>query len=134
MFMTFALAAAAFCAAGAHAQDPASDQAPATSQSAPAGTPGAAPKTKAEKKAAWENGVKTDCAAEIAAGGVCENKDFGTGLEKCLHENRKKLSDGCKAAVHPHHKGAKDKMKGAKTGGTEQAPAAAPQQTPAATP
>jgi hypothetical protein len=134
MLMPLALAAAALFAAGAHAQTPAADQTPATTQSAPASTPKAAPMTKQQKKESWENGVKTDCSAEIASAGICAGKDFSTGLEKCLHENRAKLSDGCKAAVHPHHKGMKDKSKGAKTGGMEQAPAAAPQQTPAATP
>ena len=132
MLMPFALAAAALFAVGAHAQAP--DQTPATPQAAPASAPKTTPPTKQQKKEAWENGVKTDCAAEIAAGGICAGKDFTAGLEKCLHENRAKLSDGCKAAVHPHHKGMKEKSKGAKTGGTEQAPAAAPQQTPAATP
>jgi hypothetical protein len=112
--------AAAFAAAGAYAQD-----------QAPAAAP-AAPQTKEQKKAAWEAGVKTDCAAEIADGGVCAGKDFSTGLEKCLHENSKKLSPGCKVAVHPHHKHAGAKAPATNPaippGGTQ------PQQAPATTP
>ena len=81
---------------------------------------------------AWENGVKTDCSAEIASGGVCEGKDFSSGLEKCLHTNHKKLSDGCKAAVHPHMH-AKKGMKGdsgAKPANSQAAPTSAPAQAP----
>ena len=115
----FMLAAAVLCAVGARAQGqaPSADQTPAAPQTAP--------QTKEQKKAAWENGVKTDCAAEIAAGGVCAGKDFSTDLMKCLHQNRKKLSDGCKVAVHPH-KGSKDH----KPAGGAQAPASAPATTP----
>ena len=114
--MLFVLAAVALCAVGAHAQAPSSDQTQAAPQTKE--------QKKAAQKAAWENGVKTDCAAEIAEGGICAAKDFGTGLEKCLHQNRKKLSDGCKAAVRPHHKkGSKDQKSGDQTGGTQQAPA-----------
>ena len=102
--------AAALCAVGARAQGKAPSADAGQSQ------------TKEQRKAAWENGVKTDCAAEIAPNGVCAGLDFGTGLDKCLHKNRKKLSDGCKAAVRPHRKGGKS---GAKTGGAEQAPAPA---------
>lgn len=118
--MLFVLAAVV-CAAGVQAQAPSSDQGQAAAQ------------TKEQKKAAWENGVKTDCSAEIATGGICAGKDFGTGLEKCLHKNRKKLSDGCRVAVHPHHKGMKGHKDGASTdgaqtgGATQQAPAATPQ-------
>ena len=72
------------------------------------------PWTREQKKAAWESGVKTDCAAEIAEGGVCAGKDFGTGLEKCLHKNREALSNGCKVAVRPHRKGWKGHAAGAK--------------------
>ena len=125
--LPFVLVAALFCAVGARAQGQTSN----TNTSPEQGQ--AASQTKAQKKAAWENGVKTDCAAEIASGGVCDGKDFGSGLEKCLHENRKKLSDGCKAAVHPHKKWKKG-VKGAKTDGTQEAPAAAPQQAPTTTP
>ncbi len=115
--MLFVLTAA-LCAVGAYAQAPNSDPAQA------------APQTKEQKKAAhkaaWENGVKTDCAAEIADGGVCAGKDFDSGLEKCLHKNRKKLSDGCRTAIHPHRKDSKDKKGGAKTGDTQQTPPATP--------
>ncbi len=110
---------AAFCAAGAYAQEdqtPAagsSDQTPASSDKS-----GAAKPSKAERAAKWkatmESGVKKDCSAEIAPGGVCGGKDFGTGLEKCLHENRAKLTDGCKVAVRPR-RGMKGK--GQKGGG-----------------
>jgi hypothetical protein len=116
--LLFALAAAAVIAAAPRAE--AQSTAPARGESSP--------QTKEQRKEAWENGVKTDCAVEIAPGGVCDGKDFSSGLEKCLQENRKKLSDGCKAAVHPHHKHAKKTPAGAPAGGTEQAPA----QTPAA--
>ena len=117
--LSFLFVTAFFCAAAARAQG--QDGSTNMSQTVP--------KTKADKKAAWENGVKADCSAEIATGGVCEGKDFSSGLMKCLHENRKKLSDGCRAAVHPHKKGKK-----AATGGTREAPAAAPQQAPATNP
>ena len=103
--MLFAIAAAAFCAVGAHAQTPNQPQA------APAAAPAAAPKMTPEqeqKKAAWQAGVKADCSVEIAAGGVCAGKDFSTGLEACLHKNHKALSAGCKVAVHPY-RGSKDK-------------------------
>ena len=127
--MLFVLAAAALCAVSARAQG----QAANSDQAQTAQPQAVQTQTKEQKKAAWENGVKTDCAAEIAVGGVCAGKDFGSGLEKCLHENRKTLSDGCKATVHPHHKHSKGQKSGAQTGDM-QAPAAAPQQAPAATP
>lgn len=124
--MTLLLASALLCAVGARAQAPSSNpEQPQSPERKPA------PKTKDQMKTAWENGVKADCAAEIASGGVCGGKDFGTGLEKCLHKNRKKLSDGCKAAVHPHKK-MKKGATGAK-GGTQEAPASAPQ-APTTTP
>jgi hypothetical protein len=122
-----ALAAALFCAAGARAQGQAPNAPPDTTV---APEKGQAPKTKEQKKMQWENGVKADCSAEIAAGGVCDGKDFGSGLEKCLQQNRKKLSDGCKAAVHPRKK----MKKGAKAEGTEKAPAATPEKIPGSTP
>lgn len=137
--MLFALAAALLCAAGAFAQDPA-PTAPAAGQGQTTAQPSSQSKDmksgkNADKKAAWENGVKTDCAAEIADGGVCAGKDFGSGLEKCLHKNRSKLSDGCKAAVRPH-RGMKSKKggkmeHGAKSGGAEQAPVTNPAPAPA---
>jgi hypothetical protein len=94
--------AAALAAAGTRARA----QAPAANgqSAAPAGD--AAAQKKAEQNKSWENGVKAGCSGEIAAGGVCAGKDFSTGLKKCLHENRKKLSDGCNAAIYPHKKGA----------------------------
>ncbi len=122
--MPLALAAALLGAAGAFAApDSAPDAAAAPDQGQ------AAPKTKEQKKAAWENGVKADCSAEIATGGVCEGKDFASGLEKCLHQNRKKLSDGCNAAVRPH----KMMKKGDKSG-AEKAPAATPEKIPGSMP
>jgi hypothetical protein len=119
--MLLVIAAAALFAVGARAQD----QAPATTPAAAPATTPATKQTKEQKKAAWEAGVKADCSAEIADGGICAGKDFTTGLEKCLHENRAKLSDACKATVHRHHKGAK-------TGGA--APGTTPAMTPATTP
>ncbi len=135
--MLFVLAASMLLAAGVRAQD--SNNSGSMPAAAPASAPDAAPATapmakadkKAAKKAAWEAGVKQDCAAEIADGGVCAGKDFGTGLEKCLHMNRSKLSDGCKAVVHKHkpmHK------KPAAAPMSDAAPAAAPASAPAATP
>jgi hypothetical protein len=143
--MLFVLAASMLLAAGVRAQD--SNNSGSMPAAAPASAPAAAPATapdaapatapmakadkKAAKKAAWEAGVKQDCAAEIADGGVCAGKDFGTGLEKCLHMNRSKLSDGCKAVVHKHkpmHK------KPAAAPMSDAAPAAAPASAPAATP
>jgi hypothetical protein len=109
------LAAAAF-AAGARAQA----QAPASNAQPTVSADDVAAQKKATRNKAWENGVKTDCAAEIATGGVCAGKDFDTGLEKCLHANRKKLSDGCRVTLHPHRKGAKGKK--------DAAPAATPAQ------
>jgi hypothetical protein len=128
--LPFLLVAALFCAVGAYAQGQTSNTNTNTNTNSSSDQSQAAAPDKAQKKAAWENGVKTDCAAEIATGGVCEGKDFSSGLMKCLHENRKKLSDGCKAAVHPHKKGKK-----AANGATQDAaPAAAPQQAPATNP
>ena len=127
--MMFVLVAAALCAVGAYAEDaaPSADKGQTATQTKDQ----TAQQKKDERKAAWENGVKTDCAAEIAPGGVCAGKDFSTGLEKCLHKNRKKLSDGCKATVHHHNKGSKDKKSDAPADGAKapaaQAPAAAPQ-------
>ncbi|HEX4047527.1 MAG TPA: hypothetical protein VH309_06815 [Elusimicrobiota bacterium] len=144
-WMVFVFAAAVLCAVGAHAQGdqaPSADQAPAAAPAdagtaAPAAAPSAAEKKKEARKMAWEDGVKKDCSAELADGGVCAGKDFDSGLEKCLHTNRAKLSDGCKAAVHPHHKGAKHKkhaaMKAPEAAPAE-APAAAPAETPAPAP
>ncbi len=104
--------AAVFCAAGAYAQD----QAPSSGSG----------QSKDAKKQAWEDGVKKDCAAEIADGGVCAGKDFSTGLEKCLHKNKSKLSDGCAATVHGRSKG-HGHRKGASSGDTgQQTPAPAP--------
>jgi hypothetical protein len=124
--LSFALAAAVLTAVGARAQGqtPSADQG---QTAAPQSAPAAAPQTKDEKRAAWEANVKKACSAEIADGGVCvaaAGKDF-KDLEKCLHENRKSLSDGCKAVVHKRRK------KGDKAG----APAAdaAPAPAPAAT-
>lgn len=129
--MLLALAAAAFFAVGARAQG----QAPSTDKAKPAA------QDREQRKAAWENGVKTDCAAEIAQGGVCAGKDFGAGLEKCLHQNRKSLSDGCNAAVHPRRAGPRGRRgggnrDGAKTDGAKSdgAKTDAPAQAPAAKP
>ena len=119
--MLFVLAAATLCAVDTYAQAPNSGQA----QSAPAAAPAAAPKkTPEQKKAEWQAGVKADCSAEIADGGVCAGKDFATGLEKCLHENRKTLSAGCKVAVRPR------KATKAKKPAADSAPAATPAATP----
>jgi hypothetical protein len=126
--MPFVLAAALFCAAGAAAQTPMSNMNANSNVSSDQGQ--TAPMTKEQKKMEWENGVKADCAGEIAAGGVCADKDFGTGLEKCLHKNRRKLSDGCKAAVHPRRKMMKKGAKGAKPSDSQAAPASAPGQAP----
>jgi hypothetical protein len=109
--------AAVFCAAGAYAQD----QAPSTGSGQPTGA----------KKAAWESGVKKDCSAEIADGGVCAGKDFSTGLEKCLHKNKAKLSDGCAATVHKHRGGGKGKKGGSDGDSGASTPAPAPAPAPA---
>jgi hypothetical protein len=111
----FVLVAALVCAAGARAQG----QAPAADKAK------TAPQTQEQKKAVWADGVKTGCAVEIAPGGVCAGMDFDSGLEKCLHQNRKKLTAGCRAAIYPRHKKSKDQKNGAKTG-ESQAPAATP--------
>ena len=114
----FVLAAALF-AAVARAQD---NPAPAPAEGNP---PTAGKMTKDQKKAAWEAGIKQDCAAEIGTGGVCAGKDFGSGLMECLHKNHKSLSDGCKVAVHKHHHGmmGKKATKGAESTQTPNAPA-----------
>jgi hypothetical protein len=134
------LAAPGLCAA----QDSAAPTTQAQTQAAPAAAPSvapapapaaapqaapAAPLTKEQKKAAWEANVKKACSAETADGGVCAGKDFDSGLEKCLQQNREadKLSDGCKAVVHAHHK--KGGKAGAQAGDAQPAPAATtPQQ------
>lgn len=82
----------ALCAAGARAQSP-----------APAST------EKPAAKPTWQDSLKTACAAELAPGGVCAGLDFDTGLEKCLHQNRKKLAPACRTALRPGRKGGKDK-------------------------
>ncbi len=94
-FMSFVFAAATLCAVGARAQTPGADQ----TQAAPQAAPMTKAQKEAKKKADWEAGVKTDCAAEIATGGVCAGMDFGSGLKECLEKNRKTLSDGCKATL-----------------------------------
>jgi hypothetical protein len=102
---------AAFCAASAYAQDnqaAGGDQSSSGDQQTPAPAGKSSKDARAAKwKASFEAGVKKDCSAEIADGGICAGKDFGSGLEKCLHENRSKLSDGCKVTVrrHPGMKG-----------------------------
>ncbi len=127
--MLFVLAASMLLAAGVRAQDS------NNSGSMPAAAPAAAPQTKAEKmaakKASWEAGVKQDCSAEIADGGVCAGKDFGTGLEKCLHMNRAKLSDGCKAVVHKHRPMHKKPAATGDAAPMGDAPAAMPSSAPA---
>ena len=45
--------------------------------------------------------VKAACQSDIDAN--CKGKEFGTGLAKCLHHNRKSLSDACKAAMKKGH-------------------------------
>jgi hypothetical protein len=110
--------AAALCAAGAYAQD----QAPPSSGSG---------QSKGSKKATWEEGVKTDCQAEIADGGICAGKDFSKGLEKCLHQNKSKLSPGCAATVHKRRGGKGGHKKGGSegdSGSSTPAPAPAPAQ------
>lgn len=107
---------AAFCAAGAYAQD----QAPSTGSG----------QSMDAKKAAWESGVKKDCSAEIADGGICAGKDFSTGLEKCLHKNKSKLSDGCAATVHKRRGGGKGHKKSGSDGDSG-ASTTAPAPTPA---
>lgn len=139
MTTTLIFAAALLCASRAGADDAAPNAAPNAAPmqaqpSAPEQTP--APGTKETKKTAWEGKVRSDCAAEIGPGGVCERLDFDTGLEKCLHKNRMKLSDSCKSAVHPrmHGKKAKKATKseegGMKPAETQGAPNAAPAQAP----
>lgn len=134
MTTTLIFAAALFCASGAAADDSMPNGAP--SQSEP-GTPATAPVSHdTTKKAAWENKVRNDCAAEIGPGGVCEQLDFDSGLEKCLHKNRSKLSDSCKNATHPRMHGKKEKKgaihesDGAKPANSQEAPTSAPAQAP----
>lgn len=135
MTTTLIFAAALFCASSAGADDMAPNAAPGQTQpSAPEQTP--ATGTRSSKKTAWENSVRADCSAEIGPGGLCENKDFDSGLERCLHKNRSKLSDSCKSAVHPHmhnkkaRKGVKGEDTGAKPANSQEAPTSAPAQAP----
>jgi len=127
------VAVAAFTAVGARADDMAGTKPDAGAQTMKE----TKESREAKRKAAWENGVKTDCAAEIGSGGVCEGKDFGTGLEKCLNSktNRKKLSDGCRVAVRHHkeheHKGKEKKHHDKGGDDSSQAPAPAPAAAPA---
>lgn len=136
MTTTLIFAAALFCASGAAADE--SMPAGAPNQSEP-GTPAAAPVAHDNsKKEAWESKVRQDCSAEIGPGGVCERMDFDSGLEKCLHKNRSKLSDSCKNATHPHmrskkmkkEKGAINEDTGAKPAESQSAPNSAPAQAP----
>lgn len=135
MTTTLIFAAALFCASGAAADETAPNAAPGQTQpSAPEQAP--APGAKESKKAAWEGKVRNDCAAEIAPGGVCENKDFDSGLEKCLRKNRAKLSDACKNATHPrvHNKKAKKGMKSEKGSAIPPQSQSAPNSAPAEAP
>jgi hypothetical protein len=136
MTTTLIFAAALFCAAGASADDAMPNGAPNQSQP---GTPATAPlQHDNTKKEAWESKVRQDCSAEIASGGVCEGKDFDSGLEKCLHKNRSKLSDSCKNATHPHMHGKKVRKEkgvinedtGAKPAQSQSAPNSAPAEAP----
>jgi len=132
MTTTLIFAAALFCAGGAAADDSTPMGTPADAQ------PAAPAKHDANsKKAAWEGKVRAECSAEIGSGGVCEGKDFDSGLEKCLHKNKAKLSDSCKNATHPHMHGkkAKKEMKSedegsAKPAGSQGAPNSAPAEAP----
>ncbi|HXT01261.1 MAG TPA: hypothetical protein VN915_11335 [Elusimicrobiota bacterium] len=135
MTTTLIFAAALFCASGAAADDSMPNGAPNQSQpGSPVTTP--ATGTKNSKKEAWESKVRADCSAEIGQGGICENKDFDSGLEKCLHKNRSKLSDSCKNATHPRmhgkkmKKGAINEDTGAKPAQSQGAPNSAPAQAP----
>ena len=135
MTTTLIFAAALFCASGAAADDSMPNGAPNQAQP---GSPVAAPVKgdKNSKKEAWESKVRSDCAAEIGPGGVCERMDFDSGLEKCLHKNKAKLSDSCKNATHPHMHGKKEKkgMKteegSAKPANSQGAPNSAPAEAP----
>ena len=53
-------------------------------------------KERIQKLTARRDELKSACQSDIDAD--CKGMDFGTGLAKCLHENRKKLSDTCKGA------------------------------------
>jgi hypothetical protein len=103
----FVLAAFATLAVGARADDPSMpppDQAPSAPAAAPAsGDQGMA---KPDHKGEWKQMLKDACSTEIADGGICAGKDFGTGLDKCLERHRRseKMSDGCKKAVRKHRR------------------------------
>jgi hypothetical protein len=132
--MLFVLAAAVLCAGVARADNPmpsGSDQ----TQAAPAAAPAAGGDAAPMKKGDWKAMLKDACSAEIADGGVCAGKEFGSGLEKCLERHRAKESDGCRKAVRRHRRHWMHKQQEMhKDGDTSSAPAAAPADAPAPAP
>jgi hypothetical protein len=72
-------------------------------------------KENVQKYAEQDKAVKDACAKEIEAD-KCTGMDIGTGLLKCLHKNKKTLSDGCKAKLKEEHEMHPGKGKGGKGG------------------
>lgn len=67
-------------------------------------------KAMVQKAKEKQEAVRRACQPDIDKN--CQGKDFGSGLLLCLRENRKELSDGCKAALKEGRKNWKRRRMG----------------------
>ncbi|MEK7234852.1 MAG: hypothetical protein AAB268_13635 [Elusimicrobiota bacterium] len=65
-------------------------------------------KTHVQEYKTLDDAVKQACSAETDAN--CKGMALGTGLLKCLHKNKKTLSEGCKTVLHANREARKAKQ------------------------